>query len=245
MNIPVEISRDTSLQWTSCAASDVGHMRRANEDSFMDARENGLWVVADGMGGHSRGDFASQCIIEHLVDFETGPTPEASIKDLQRRLYNANKVCRAKAQGDVVGSTVAILMTQDSMSYFLWAGDSRIYRLRAGELEQITEDHSLVQELCNMGEITAEEAENHPSSNVITRAVGVHERLNVEVLESPVLPGDRFLLCSDGLFKDVKVDEVKARLSAPTPQQALRDLVTQALARGGTDNVTAIVAQAA
>ena len=120
MNIPVDISRDTdtSLQWTSCAATDVGHMRRANEDSFMDARENGLWVVADGMGGHSRGDFASQSIIEHLADFKPGPTPEASIKDLQRRLYNANKVCRAKARGDVVGSTVAILMTQGSMSYF-------------------------------------------------------------------------------------------------------------------------------
>ena len=144
-----------------------------------------------------------------------------------------------------MGSTVAILLSQGDLCYFLWAGDSRVYRLRDDVLEQITEDHSLVQELCNLGEITPEEAENHPSSNVITRAVGVHDKLNVDVLESPVKAGDRFLLCSDGLFKDVKFDEIKAGLASPTPQQALRNLVVQALARGGTDNVTGIVVQAA
>ena len=95
-----------------------------------------------------------------------------------------------------------------------------------------------------MGELTEEEAENHPSSNVITRAVGVHEKLKIDVLESPVKPGDRFLLCSDGLFKDVKRAEIQQCLSSPSPQQALRELVKQALDRGGTDNVTAIVVQA-
>ena len=245
MNTSAELIQEVTLRWTSCAATDVGHMRRANEDSFMDAREQGLWVVADGMGGHSRGDVASQSIIEHLADFRRGDSAEESVNDLRQRLAETNAACRRHAKGDVMGSTVAILLSQGELCYFLWAGDSRVYRLRDDVLEQITEDHSLVQELCNLGEITAEEAENHPSSNVITRAVGVHDKLNVDVLESPVKPGDRFLLCSDGLFKDVKFDEIRAGLAAPTPQQALRDLVTQALARGGTDNVTGIVVQAA
>ncbi len=220
-------------------------MRRANEDSFLDARENGLWVVADGMGGHSRGDLASQTIIRQLVDFAPGNTAEDSIDDLKSRLYAANTACRDKARGDVIGSTVAILLSQGGMCYCLWAGDSRIYRLRDDELEQITEDHSLVQELYKRGEISANDLETHPSSNVITRAIGVHETLEVAVVEAPVKPGDRFLVCSDGLFKDVKIDEIKNCLAAPTPNQALRDLVAQALARGGSDNVTAIVVQAA
>lgn len=220
-------------------------MRRANEDSFLDARENGLWVVADGMGGHSRGDLASQTIIRQLVDFTPGQDAEASVKDLQERLRAANRTCRDKRRGDVIGSTVAVLLSQGGLCYFLWAGDSRIYRLREEKLEQITEDHSLVQELYKRGEITAEEVDNHPSSNVITRAVGVHDTLVVDVLEAPVKPGDRFLVCSDGLFKDVNTEEIKSCLSAPTPNQALRDLVKQALARGGTDNVTGIVVQAA
>jgi len=244
MNTSAELSHEATLRWASCAASDVGHMRKANEDSFMDAREQGLWVVADGMGGHSRGDLASQTIVKHLVTFERGTDAEASVTDLRARLARANTDCRTLAQGEVMGSTVVALLNHGPMCYFLWAGDSRIYRLRDDKLEQLTEDHSLVQELCKIGELTPEEAENHPSSNVITRAVGVHERLLVDVLEAPVKPGDRFLICSDGLFRDVKADELKACLANPTPQQALRDLVKQALDRGGSDNVTAIVVQA-
>ena len=155
MNIPAQITDDVKLSWTSCAATDVGHMRRANEDSFLDARENGLWVVADGMGGHSRGDLASQTIIRHLADFMPGDSAEDSIDDLKNRLHAANSACRDKARGDVVGSTVAILLSQGGVCYFIWAGDSRIYRLRDDNMDQITEDHSLVQELFKRGEITA------------------------------------------------------------------------------------------
>ena len=219
-------------------------MRKANEDSFMDAREQGLWVVADGMGGHSRGDLASQTIIKHLISFERGQSAEESVMDLRTRITRANRDCRRLARGEVMGSTVVALFNQGPMCYFLWAGDSRVYRLRNDKLEQITEDHSLVQELCKLGEITPEEAENHPSSNVITRAVGVQDDIKIDVLEAAVKPGDRFLICSDGLFRDVVADEVKAQLANPTPQQALRDLVKQALDRGGSDNVTAIVVQA-
>ncbi len=228
----------------SYALSDVGHIRKANEDSFLDAREQRLWVVADGMGGHSRGDRASQTIIEKLLNFTASSDIDATLLDLKTRISDANATCRTLGNGKVMGSTVAVMYTWANTGFLLWAGDSRIYRLRNSQLEQLTEDHSLVQELCNMGELTQEEAENHPSSNVITRAVGVHEDLVLDVVQTEIEPGDRFLLCSDGLFKDVKRQEIADRLSAPSAEQALRDLVKQALDRGGSDNVTAIVVQA-
>lgn len=234
---------DAGIDWISYALSNVGHVRRANEDSFLDAREQGLWVVADGMGGHSRGDRASQTIVEKLLSFRPKGTAQDSVAEISRRLNEANLACRSMAVGKVIGSTVAAMYSHHNSCHLIWAGDSRVYRLRDNCLTQLTEDHSLVQELVRMGELAPEEAENHPSSNVITRAVGVHENLELDVLEVPVQPGDRFLLCSDGMFKDVRFDEVRQKLAAPSAQQALRDLVKQALDRGGTDNVTAIVVQ--
>lgn len=233
----------TSVDWISYALSNVGHVRKANEDSFLDAREMGLWVVADGMGGHSRGDRASQTIVEKLLSFRPQGTAQDSVAEISRRLIEANQTCRSMAVGKVIGSTVAAMYSHHNSCYLLWAGDSRIYRLRNNELTQLTEDHSLVQEMVRQGDLTREEAENHPSSNVITRAIGVHEQLDLDVLEVAVEPGDRFLLCSDGMFKDVRFDEVRQKLATPSAQQAVNDLVKQALNRGGTDNVTAIVVQ--
>jgi len=227
----------------SCAATDVGHVRKVNEDSFLDAREQNLWVVADGMGGHSRGDKASQSIIEAMLAFKKSDDAAASVEELLKRLQHANAVCRQLARGQVMGSTVAALYIQADTAYILWAGDSRIYRHRRGNFSQLTDDHSLVQELHRLGELTAEEAENHPSSNVITRAIGVADEIEVQVRQADVQSGDRFLLCSDGLFKDVKPSEVAANLELPSPQQALDASVKLALRRGGTDNVTAIVVQ--
>jgi len=235
---------ESAIDWVSYAETSVGHIRKANEDSFLDAREQGLWVVADGMGGHSRGDRASQTIIEKLLSFQAHGSPEENIADIRSRLKDANLACRSMAAGKVIGSTVVAMYSHQTSCQLLWAGDSRAYRLRQNVLTQLTEDHSLVQELCRLGELTPEEAENHPSSNVITRAVGVHDNLEIDVLQVEVEPGDRFLICSDGLFKDVKFDEVRDKLSTPSAQQAVQDLVKQALDRGGTDNVTAIVVQA-
>lgn len=220
-------------------------MRKINEDAFMDAREQSLWVVADGMGGHSRGDRASQSIIEALHTFEPLANPLDSVDDLLSRLNQANDTCRQAAQGQVMGSTVAALYLHEDRGYVLWAGDSRIYRHRHGDFAQLTDDHSLVQELHRLGELTADEAENHPSSNVITRAIGVADDIEVQVRQVDLEPGDRFLLCSDGLFKDVKSAEVEANLALPSPRQALDELIKLALRRGGTDNVTGIVVQLA
>jgi len=223
----------------------VGHVRKINEDSYLDSQEQSLWVVADGMGGHTRGDRASQCIIEALQGFIALPKPLDSVDDLLNRLSVANEACREAAQGQVMGSTVAALYLHDDNAYILWAGDSRIYRRRGDGFSQLTDDHSLVQELHRLGELSAEEAENHPSSNVITRAIGVADDIEIQVRQIKLEPGDRFLLCSDGLFKDVKPEEVNRNLSLPSPRQALDELVKLALRRGGTDNVTGIVVQVA
>ena len=229
--------------WFSCAATSVGHVRKINEDAFLDAREHSLWAVADGMGGHSRGDRASQSIIEHLQDFVPGLSAQESVDTIVDRLSRANDYCRQASDGQVMGSTVALLYLEAGDAYLVWCGDSRIYRLRDAALEQLTEDHSLVQELHRLGEMSADEAENHPSSNVITRAIGVADELDVQIRHMDLLPGDRFLICSDGMFKDVAFAEVEDRLSLPSPSQALDALVDIALKRGGTDNVTGIVVQ--
>lgn len=233
----------TTRHWHSCAATHVGHVRKVNEDAFLDAREHSLWVVADGMGGHSRGDRASQSIIEQLDGFTSADDPSDSIAELRRCFDAANRLCREAARGSVMGSTVAALYLHQDRAHVLWAGDSRIYRIRATDCTQLTDDHSLVQELHRLGELTAEEAENHPSSNVITRAVGVSDELDLQLRQVDLMPGDRFLICSDGLFKDVRPTEIHENLMKPSPRQALDALMTLALRRGGTDNVTGIVVQ--
>ena len=243
MSDAVVPDRPASSRWFSCAASVVGHVRKVNEDAFLDAREQSLWVVADGMGGHSRGDRASQVIIEKLHDFVAASSARASLDELDRRLEAANRFCRESADGKMMGSTVAALYLHGDRAHMLWAGDSRVYRVREGAFAQLTEDHSLVQELHRLGELTAEEAENHPSSNVITRAVGVGDTLELQHRQVDLAPGDRFLLCSDGLFKDVRALEVRDNLMRPSPRQALDASVALALRRGGTDNVTGIVVQ--
>jgi serine/threonine protein phosphatase PrpC len=195
------------------------------------------------MGGHSRGDRASQIIIESLYSFKASDNALESVEDLLGRLSEAHVTCRELSRGNVMGSTVAALYLHNNTAFVLWAGDSRIYRLREGQFTQLTDDHSLVQELHRLGELTADEAENHPSANVITRAIGVADDLEIQVRQVDVIAGDRFLLCSDGLFKDVKPQEVDHNLGLPSPQQALQHLVKLALRRGGTDNVTGIVVQ--
>ena len=234
------------LTWKSSAISHVGKVRKANEDSYLDAREQGLWVVADGMGGHAAGDVASQTVIESLLDFSRRADLPANIDNLEDRLFSANIDCRKYGVGKkVMGSTVAMLFAYDPFCFFMWVGDSRIYRLRDGKLTQVTEDHSLVQEMHALGEITAEEAAVHPSSNIITRAIGVRDELFIDIEYSTVEPGDRFLVCSDGLYKDIRNHEIRELLDTEiSVEQASKKLVDTALERGGGDNITVIVVQA-
>ncbi|MDH3714198.1 MAG: Stp1/IreP family PP2C-type Ser/Thr phosphatase [Gammaproteobacteria bacterium] len=233
----------------SCALTHVGHVRTTNEDAFLESNELCLWAVADGMGGHAAGDVASKMVVDCLASFAPFDHVSDSIDSLEDRLIDANRECLSKVENDAIhqgmGSTAAVLFASGKHCFVLWAGDSRIYRLREGQLQQLTEDHSLVQEMYALGHLTEEELATHPSANIITRAVGVAEHLFVDIDYSEVYDGDRFLLCSDGLTRDLRDPDVEKLLAEGSPTQACEALLRAALDRGGGDNTTVIVVESA
>lgn len=243
--MPVDnTSTPLNLNWYSSSVSKLGFVRSVNEDALLDAREQNLWVVADGMGGHSFGDEASRSIIDHLVSFRCRDSMQDNLTDLENRITEAHEQCRSHGNGQLMGSTVAALFVHDPYCFFIWAGDSRIYRYRNNQLQQMTEDHSLVQGLVSIGELDKEDMDKHPSSHIITRAVGVNADLDLEISHNEIASGDRYLICSDGLYKDITEQEISERLGLPSVEESLDNLVELALERGGTDNTTAIVVQA-
>jgi len=199
------MSTHDPVSWTSHAVSHVGTVRKINEDACLDRPERGLWAVADGMGGHSAGDVASSRIIEAL----DGLSPAGSLSEmagvvedaLRRVNLDLLKLAR-DSDKHTIGSTAAVLVMHGRHALCIWAGDSRIYRFRKGRLEQLTQDHAMVEDMVEAGLISRAEAEHHPQANRITRAVGAMEDLFVDMDIHPVEPGDRFLICSDGLYKD-------------------------------------------
>ncbi len=239
----------SDFDWTSCALTHVGHVRTTNEDSFLESREMCLWAVADGMGGHAAGDVASRLVVDSLASFAPHDHVSDSIDCLEDRLIDANRECLAIVENDAIhqgmGSTAAVLYATGKHCFVLWAGDSRVYRLRDGELEQLTEDHSLVQEMYALGHLSEEGMATHPSANIITRAIGVAEHLFVDIDYREVSGGDRFLLCSDGLTRDLRDGDVQRLLAGGSPTQACEALLKEALARGGGDNTTVIVVESA
>jgi protein phosphatase len=236
--------RGEAFHFRSAAASHPGLVRRINEDAYLDRPDLGVWAVADGMGGHDAGDLASRVVVEALG---AAPAPEflgRGVSDLRRRLDEANRRLRAEASSrgkGVIGSTVVVLLAVGPSCAVLWAGDSRVYRLREGELQRISRDHSQVEELVSQGLLAREEAETHPAANVVTRAVGAEHGLEVDAQIERIEDRDRFLLCSDGLTKEVPEPEIERMLSGTDAEQATRALVRAACDRGGRDNVTVVV----
>ena len=233
-----------ALQCTSTSRSDVGMVRQHNEDACLDRPDLGLWVVADGMGGHSAGDVASQMIVERLEALNTAPELARFVEQVETALEAVNQELRllaASKAASTIGSTVVALLARDAHAVCVWAGDSRAYRVRGGRLLQITQDHALVADLVERGVLTAEQAQNHPQSNLVTRAVGAGDVLKLDYEIVALRPGDRFILCSDGLDKEVSDDELleaASRQGDPSPASSLVEL---ALSRGSRDNVTVIV----
>jgi serine/threonine protein phosphatase PrpC len=240
---------DTPLLWSSTVRTDKGCVRSLNEDSVLDCPELGLWVVADGMGGHEAGDYASQQIVKNLSWARQSPTLDGLARDVNALLQRVNTDLMFKAAESspprTIGSTVVALLASGAQFICLWAGDSRIYRFRSGRLEQVTRDHSLVQQLVDAGVISAEEADEHPQANVITRAVGAADELDVEAVSGAVEPWDIFLLCSDGLTKMMTDAEIAHSLSQMNIVAAANELLEMTLARGARDNVSLILVQAA
>lgn len=228
--------------------TDPGKARRHNEDSVIALPEVGLFAVADGMGGHSAGDYASHRIVEHLRQTVPAPRLAARVEAVEEAVVNAHREIAdfARRHGQIVGSTVVILLVHGGYAITLWAGDSRLYRLRARGLRQMTTDHSHAEALVAAGLMTRPDALHHPTAHRLTRAVGVNTQGNEDVcpLEADLQPlcrGDRYLLCSDGLGKHVTDREIAEVLARGGPETAASRLVDLALERGGLDNVTVVV----
>jgi protein phosphatase len=233
--------------WSSAARSHVGTVRELNEDAYLDLGEKGLWAVADGMGGHAVGDVASRLVVETLTELPPPRSLGSFVKDVRSRLRQANRELReeATARGvTLIGSTVAILLAYKKHCVYLWAGDSRIYLLRAGQLTQLSRDHSQVEELIARGLLDRSDADNHPSSNAITRAVGAEYELNLDDEMMQVKGGDMFLLCSDGLYNEVSEHEIATELLRGDCTKAAENLVKLAVDHGARDNVTVVVIRA-
>ncbi|MFL6103190.1 MAG: Stp1/IreP family PP2C-type Ser/Thr phosphatase [Actinomycetes bacterium] len=232
------------------AATDVGRMRKNNEDSYLSAEP--VAAVADGMGGHSAGEVASAIAIEELAALrDRGPweNETAATDDLKQAILRANRRIRGMAASDRklngMGTTLVALLQDGDMVHVANVGDSRGYLLRQGELSQVTVDHSLVQELVDDGRLSPKDAERHPQRSVITRALGIDPEVEFDLFTYKLQVGDRLLLCSDGLSDVVEPTQIRnVLLRVRSPQKAARQLITVANEQGGPDNITVIVVDA-
>jgi serine/threonine protein phosphatase PrpC len=231
----------------SAARTHVGLVRALNEDSFFEGPQIGLWAVADGMGGHQAGDVASRLTVEALAAVPAAGSGSALLGAVREALQAANRrlleTASAIGPGAVVGSTVVALLVREGHFACLWAGDSRAYRLRQGRLECITHDHSATQQMIDRGELSEFEARSHPSAHLITRALGIGEQLQPDLVHGEVEPGDVFLLCSDGLSGLIADDEIAQILRRQPIAPAADALIARTLQRGAKDNVTVVLVQ--
>ncbi|MEL6466889.1 MAG: protein phosphatase 2C domain-containing protein [Pseudomonadota bacterium] len=225
------------------ATTHVGHRRHINEDSILTLPDQQIWVVSDGMGGHQAGDFASQTVVDRIAMIDPGLDPADRMKTLRESIVQAHDVIRheADSRNSTIGATVVTLMIADHHFAAFWAGDSRLYRLQGGSIDMLTTDHSMVAALVLAGQISWDEAEEHPQANAVTRAVGVGDALELDKIRGEILPGDRFLLCSDGLTKYATFDMLE-RVLKREPIETVADALQQiALDGGGADNISIIV----
>ncbi|MBS0395035.1 MAG: serine/threonine-protein phosphatase, partial [Proteobacteria bacterium] len=224
------------VSYASSARSDRGPARSNNQDAYLERPEIGCWVVADGMGGHEHGEVASRMVCDALASLMPGPTLEATAVAVREALGGVNAALRRGATGGTSGSTVVVLLTRGAQWQVLWAGDSRAYRWRDGVLEPLTTDHAWQ---------SPEAADGAgPETFAITRAVGGEATLELDAHRGRVQPGDRFLLCSDGLTRVLDDARLAALLGAGDADAVAGALIEAALAAHTTDNVTVVVVTA-
>lgn len=222
----------------------TGLVRKVNEDAVLALPDHDIWLVSDGMGGHDAGDYASRLIADSVATIPPGLDPATRMRALRDAIQAAHSTIVAEAArrgGGTIGATVAALLMAPGHFVALWAGDSRIYRLRDGHLEMLTTDHSAVAAYVLAGNMTWDEAEQHPHSNAITRAVGVGDEVEIDKIRGETQPSDRFLICSDGLTKYTTEAMLQDVLGAATLEAAGDQLMQIALAGGGADNISIIV----
>jgi protein phosphatase len=241
--------------------SDVGRKREHNEDSYVIVGEDDLFVVADGMGGHAAGEVASRIAVNAIADFIASTRRDAeitwpyeydtSISVASNRLKTSIRIANQKIIDTIaqrrdlegMGTTLVSVLLSDRTACVAHVGDSRSYHVRNGELSQLTGDHSWVNEQIKLGFLTKEDAVRHPFRNVVTRALGSKEDVQVDLVEKPLEPGDSILLCSDGLNTMVDDDTICSTISGAGAdmEKAARELVEKANAGGGEDNITAVL----
>lgn len=233
------------MRFDCASRTNVGLKRSINEDSILAETDRGLWVVADGMGGHEAGEIASTMVTDALrclpevadLDELAGSAVEA-LRHVNRQLID---LARSGVSKQTIGTTVVGLAVNDGSYRCFWMGDSRAYLLRDGAISRLSHDHSLVQNLVDAGMLKPEEAETHENANLITRAVGVAEECEVDVVSGEVRPGDQFVLASDGLTRVVPDDELAQELQRGSPDEVADRLIDTVLSRGAPDNVSVII----
>jgi PPM family protein phosphatase len=245
------------------AGTDVGRKRAENEDNYLIDKDLRLFVVADGMGGHASGEIASAMAVHAVREVVAGERdilenyddtdPRSHVEVCTLLEYSVHRACQAVFQKAAVepekrgmGTTIVVLFIVGSRGFIAYVGDSRIYLLRGGVVYQLTEDHSLRNELIRMGKISAEEFESSPYAkmkNAMTRAVGVYESVEVDTLDFDIMAGDSFLLCSDGLYEYLHENDIANAIGLPEVQEIPGQLIETANTRGGKDNITAVVVQ--
>ncbi|MBE5779097.1 MAG: Stp1/IreP family PP2C-type Ser/Thr phosphatase [Clostridiales bacterium] len=226
-----------------CQRTHKGLVRANNQDSLLVADK--LYGVADGMGGHRGGETASRIAVESVIAALKNKTPGESalrlaVEAANRRIYETAAE-NESLQG--MGTTLTFLWEGEGKALIAHVGDSRAYRLREGKLEQLTLDHSMVAELLRNNVITPEMAKTHPYRNIITRAVGIDPVVEADVIQTEVKPGDRWLMCSDGLYNMVEDAKIHKTLMEMDDEKAADRLMEMALENGGTDNITIVICQ--
>lgn len=233
------------MQFECVSRTHVGLKRKINEDSILVETGRGLWAVADGMGGHEAGEVASAAVVDRLRRLPVTADLDALAADAIDALQQVNgdliELARSKDSERTIGTTVVGIAIADGRFRCFWAGDSRAYWIRGGEIMRLSRDHSLVQDLVDAGMIKPEEADRHENANVITRAVGVRESLDVDCISGEAKSGDMFLLASDGLTRVVDDGEMVAELGRGSLEQAADRLIETVLERGAPDNVSLII----
>ena len=231
-----------------CAKTDIGLRRKNNEDLFFVDEELGLFIVADGMGGHAAGEVASRIAVETVCQSLQTESLDNPQKQLIQAIEKANREVEQTANGNQawkgMGTTLTILLLQQQQGYLAHIGDSRIYRLHNSQFEQLSDDHSLVGEQLRQGILTPEQAETSTLGNILLQAIGMTPQLDICQKSILLTTGDRFLLCSDGLTDMVSDTEIEGILKQSGPLiPPCEALIEKAIAAGGKDNITAIVLQ--
>ena len=236
------MNQKAPYSFDSTGGTDVGCVRKRNEDNILLLPDQGLWVIADGAGGHSDGHIASQLIVDNLKAFQKTDRIGNDVNHLYKILNDTNeKLLELAESNKIIGSTVSAFLSDGDIAVILWAGDSPLYRLRQNQLTQAIEDHNRVEEFLRQG-FNQEECDKIPQSQQLTHALGAASPLIVETKMLNLQEGDLFLICSDGLTKELNDAEISDILSTnKSIEEKQKELISQTLSKGARDNTSVII----